>query len=216
MRLLITLPLLLLTTAIYGQDKTPQKFKHHEIQLSLGSWAAAVHTNFNLKPGGASGTDAAFEYRYYHKSPFGAGISIETAKVQIKNDDDTTLVSASAQFLKLGFNFRYNLVNKPKFLFFIGTSHLANAFAYQRENVNNTKSEINAKGFQHALNLGINWYFSKTFGLFSDIRWQIQSVRVTEYKYDGKAQDYLDYIPSKDVFFNFTGLGLRLGVSLRF
>lgn len=215
MRFLLTLASVCFIFTCFCQDKGPVTIKHHEFQFGIGGWGTTLHSNLSIRNSKAVGSEAMLEYRYYHNSPFGIGFSVETASIKI-DETDTTLKSANGQFLKLGLNFRYNIVSKPKFLFFIGTTHLITKFAYQRVNTNNKRSELTCKGFQHSLNMGIHWYFSKALGLFSDLRWQIQSVNVTRFVHDGNDLENFGYLPATDVFLNFRGLGFRLGVSLRF
>jgi hypothetical protein len=216
MRYLLFIFLLIFNTG-NAQNAEENKLKHHEIQVGFGIWLANSHTNINLKKSGAGGGVSSLEYRYYTKNKFAVGISFERCKTANENNpDDTTLKTAGAEFSKAGINFRYLLISKPKFNYFIGTNHLFNSFTLFAENNNGVAANLVARGFSHSLSTGFNWYFSKYIGMFGDYNLQLQGVKGKRFTFKGVDQEFYDYIPLNKVFFSFRGTALKIGLTIRF
>ncbi|MCT4580558.1 MAG: hypothetical protein N4A35_04000 [Flavobacteriales bacterium] len=208
--LLVIISLNSITKAQTSVDKGRVQLKVAK-GIYLGSILSSYHFNESgsLQNGGATNF-GAFQNRltlhYNTHKNFSLGIDFLGHSAE---NVDTVYNSGG-----LGVIAQYYIVNKPKMNVYIEANMGGLNFNWGNKEETNPAS-ISGRGSYNSFSIGLNKYFGNILGLYGQVGYMGQGIRVDTFTHNGNTEEYLGNIKAEDVKFLMRGGYANIGLTIK-
>jgi hypothetical protein len=199
--------------------RSQDEFKYNaQIDLGVGATIFNIPNTLNIsEKSGAFATAFKLDATFEVKKHFSIGLGITMNKYATEKDTNETFVEAKSPVILFLAN--YHLLDTKKMNFCIGTGIGVNGLNYTRKVLYDSivnVGKVHTEGPAFLVNAQYRYYFTKTFGMYIRAQYVVNGGRLKSVTVNGDELERIDNHPIEEVFFNFRGVSVSLGLSLRF
>lgn len=127
-----------------------------------------------------------------------------------------TLVGDSANYSSggLGVIAQYYIINKPKMNVYF-EANMGGLNANWRNKDEAEPAALDGRGSYNSFSIGLNKYFGNIFGLYTQIGYMGQGIRVDAFTHNGNTEEYFGNIKAEDVKFLMRGGYANIGLTIK-